>query len=599
MTSPTPDKGARLRRLNDSLIWRLLKYGMRRQGKFYAIGMIAMLIVAGTSALTAWSMQAIVDTMTEPENRTQVAKVSLMVVGLFCAKGLATYIQTVSMAKAGNGIIAQQQKLVYGKLVRQGVDFFNLRESSDLLMRVTQGAQAARGLIDLLVTSMVRDLLTMIGLIAVMFYQQPVLSAVSLVVGPIALIGIRIILRSVQSIMQRQLASLSEILKVLQETSNGIRVIKIFSLEGVMQRRMDRAIREVEKRANSVIRLEAVTSPLMETLSGLAIAGVVWLSALNLSANEATTPGQLMSFITALLMAYEPAKRLSRMRVSMESMMVGVRMMFDLLDQRESITESRDAKQLEISSGRMVFENVGFSYDGKETVLNDVSMEFEGGRTTALVGESGSGKSTVLNLAMRLYDPTGGRILIDGTDIRDVSFESLRRSMSFVGQDTFLFSASVIENIRCSKPEATDEEVHAAAQAAHAHDFILSLPQGYQTQVGENGTFLSGGQRQRLAIARAFLRRANILLLDEATSALDSGSEAFVKEGLARISKNTTTIVIAHRLSTILRADRVYVMGEGRVLESGTAEELLAGNGAFRKLYDQQFGDMIVTSSDV
>ncbi|RWR04676.1 ABC transporter ATP-binding protein [Paenirhodobacter populi] len=598
MTSLTPEKGARLRRLNDSLIWRLLKYGMRRQGKFYAIGMIAMLVVAGTSALTAWSMQAIVDTMTAPENRAQVATVSLMVVGLFCAKGLATYIQTVSMAKAGNGIIAQQQKLVYGKLVQQGVDFFNLRESSDLLMRVTQGAQAARGLIDLLVTSMVRDLLTMIGLIAVMFYQQPVLSAVSLVVGPIALIGIRIILRSVQSIMQRQLASLSEILKVLQETSNGIRVIKIFSLEGVMQKRMDRAIREVEKRANSVIRLEAVTSPLMETLSGLAIAGVVWLSALNLSANEATTPGQLMSFITALLMAYEPAKRLSRMRVSMESMMVGVQMMFDLLDQRESITESRDAKQLEISSGRMVFENVGFSYDGKETVLHDVSMEFEGGRTTALVGESGSGKSTVLNLAMRLYDPTGGRILIDGTNIRDVSFESLRRSMSFVGQDTFLFSASVIENIRCSKPEATDEEVYAAAQAAHAHDFILGLPQGYQTQVGENGTFLSGGQRQRLAIARAFLRRANILLLDEATSALDSRSEAFVKEGLARISKNTTTIVIAHRLSTILRADRVYVMGGGRILEWGTAEELLAGNGAFRKLYDQQFGDMMVTKSD-
>lgn len=579
-------------RFKDNLLWRLVRFGVERQGKHYALGVVAMIFVAGMSALTAWSMQAIVDTMTDPENKARVTGVALMVIAIFATKGFATYLQSVSMARAGNGIIAEQQRRVYNKLLQQGVDFFNIRESSDLLMRVTQGAQAARGLIDLVVTSMVRDLLTLIGLIAVMFYQQPVLSMVSLVMAPVIFIGLRVILRHVRGIMSMQLSSMAEILKVVQETSTGIRVVKIFSLEKVMNKRMDKAVREVEKRANAMIRLEAITSPLMETVSGMAIAAVVWLSAANLMGGEPTSAGQLMSFVTALLMAYEPAKRLSRMRVNMESMMIGAQMLFDLLDQENSIVQSEHAKQLEVTKGEIVFDDVSFSYNAQDTAVSNLAMVFEGGKTTALVGESGAGKSTILNLMMRFYDPTSGRVLIDGQDIRHVTFDSLRPQMSFVGQDTFLFSSSVIDNIRCSRPEASDEEVYEAAKSAHAHDFIMKLPQGYDTPVGENGTFLSGGQRQRLAIARAFLRQAKILILDEATSALDSVSEGQVKAGLAKVSQDSTTIVIAHRLSTILRADRIYVLGQGQVLESGTADELLARNGAFRQLYDQQFGDV-------
>ncbi len=587
----SPSADAKLR-FQDNMLWRLIRFGVERQGKFYALGIVAMILVAGMSALTAWSMQATVDTMTDPENKARVTGVSLMVIAIFATKGVATYMQTVSMARAGNGIIAEQQRRVYSKLLQQGVDFFNIRESSDLLMRVTQGAQAARGLIDLLVTSMVRDLLTLIGLIGVMFYQQPVLSMVSLVMAPVIFIGLRVILRHVRGIMSMQLSSLAEILKVVQETSTGIRVVKIFSLESVMNKRMDKAVREVEKRSNAMIRLEAITSPMMETVSGVAIAGVVWLSAANLTGGAPTSAGQLMSFVTALLMAYEPAKRLSRMRVNMESMMIGAQMLFELLDQKDTIVQSPDAKVLTVPKGEIVFDDVSFSYNSQDTAVNQLNMVFEGGKTTALVGESGAGKSTILNLMMRFYDPTSGRVLIDGQDIRHVTFESLRPQMSFVGQDTFLFSSSVIENIRCSRPDASDEEVYDAAKSAHAHDFISKLPQGYDTQVGENGTFLSGGQRQRLAIARAFLRQAKILILDEATSALDSVSEGQVKAGLAKVSENSTTIVIAHRLSTILRADRIYVLGQGQVLEYGTADELLARNGAFRQLYDQQFGDV-------
>ena len=581
--------GRRLDGFRQRLIGRLLLEGLREQGWLYAIAITAMFAVAGTSAATAWVMEKIIDALNSSD-RMRVTGVALLVMAIFFAKGIANYIQVVFMSRAGNRIVARQQVKLYRKLMRQGVSFFNVTESSDLLMRVTQSAQAARGLIDLIVTSLVRDLLTLVGLIAVMVYQQPVLSMVSLVVGPAAMFGLRLILRRVREIMQKEMASLAEIIKVMQETSNGIRIIKIFSLEGRMNGRMEGAVKQVETRQNAISRLEAITSPLMETLSGFAIAGVVWLSAFGTFGGEVTTPGQLMSFVTALLMAYEPAKRISRMRVTIESLSVGVRMMFDLLDQPETITEAEDAVELKPGPGLVEMKGLRFSYRGDAHVLEDIDLTFPAGKTTALVGPSGSGKSTLLNLAMRLYDPTAGVVEVDGQDIRKVTFESLRSKMSFVGQDTFLFSTSVMENIRVSRPEATDDEVFAAARAAHAHEFIEALPQGYQTQVGENGAFLSGGQRQRLSIARAFLRRAEVLLLDEATSALDATSEALIKDALAQVTKGVTTIVIAHRLSTILEADRIYVLDRGRVVEGGTARELLSAGGAFKTLFDQQFG---------
>lgn len=575
---------------SDSLMWRLVKDGFRTQGWTYAIAVAAMVAVSASSAMTAWVMEKIIDALTEPDNRAGVAFVSLLVMAIFATKGIASYVQTVAMAKAGNRIVAVQQSRLFEKLMRQDVSFFTMTESSNILMRVTQSAQAARALIDLMVQSLIRDFLTLIGLVAVMVYQQPVLSMVSLVVGPIALLGVRMILKRVRNITAQEMSSLAEIMKVMQESSTGIRVIKIFALEGRMGDRMDSAVRAVEHRANSIIRLQAITAPLMETLSGFAIALVVWVSAIGVFGGQPTTPGQLMSFVTALLMAYEPAKRLMRMRIAVEQNMVGVRMMFELLDQQETMTEKPDAVALKPGPGRVELAGVGFAYRDNQTVLSAIDLTFAAGKTTALVGPSGSGKSTLLNLVMRLYDPATGAVLIDGQDLRDVTYSSLRDRMSFVGQDTFLFSTTVLENIRISRPEATEEEVFAAARAAHAHEFIQTLPNGYDTPVGENGAFLSGGQRQRLAIARAILRRGEILLLDEATSALDATSEAYVKDALKTLTKGVTTIVIAHRLSTIIEADCIVVMDQGRVAETGSAAELLQQDGLFRDLFQKQFG---------
>jgi subfamily B ATP-binding cassette protein MsbA len=570
-------------------IGRLISENMRDQIKHYVIAILAMVLVAATTSATAWIMKDIVDSMTNPDDRTRVFIVAGAVALIFFLKGMATFVQVVALTRAGNRIVATQQKKLYAKLLRQGVSFFNLTESSDLLIRVTQSAQSARAIIDIIVTSFVRDLMTLIGLIAVMIYQQPTLTLISLLIGPAAMFGVRLILRKVRAIMAQELASLTEIIKVVQETSAGILVVKAFSLEERMTDRMNSAVGQVEKRSNTIARLEAMTSPLMDTLSGVAIAAVVALSAVNIFSDAPTSAGQLMSFVTALLMAYEPAKRLSRMRVSIEANLVGVRMMFDTLDRKETMVEAEHPVDLGDGPGEVRFSDVGFAYSNGQPVLRGLDMICEAGKTTALVGPSGGGKSTILNLILRLYDPQAGTVQIDGVTLSECGFKTLREKISFVGQGTFLFSANVIENIRVGRATATDEEVIDAAKAANAHEFIIGLPQGYQTQVGENGVFLSGGQKQRLSIARAILKDSPILLLDEATSALDSTSEALVQDAIHHLTRGRTTIVIAHRLSTVLEADKICVIKNGELVEEGDTQSLLEKGGLFRQLYDQQF----------
>lgn len=573
----------------DSLLWRLLSENMPEHKGKYAAAIVAMILVAATTALSAWVMGEIVDAMTDRQNSNRVFWVAASVALIFMAKGVASFAQTVLMASAGNRIVAQTQSQLFERLLGQGIAFFNTTESSDLLLRVTQSAQMARNVIDIVVTGFIRDLLTLVALVAVMFYQQPLLSMVSLVIGPAALYGVRLLLKKVRAVMALELAGLAEIIKVVQETSTGARVIKSFALESLMQQRMDKAVREVEKRANKMVRLESATSPLMDSLTGLAIASIVMLSATQIGGETAGSPGQLMSFVTAFLMAYDPAKRLSRMRISIESGMIGVRMMYELLDQPRTLQEAPDATTLRDGPGEVALKNVSFGYIGDRSVIKNLSLTFEAGKTSALVGPSGGGKSTILNLVLRLYDPDEGAVAIDGQDIRNATFESLRQKIAFVGQDTFLFSNTILENLRLARVDATDHDVEQAARIANAHDFIESLPNGYLTPIGENGVFLSGGQRQRLSIARAVLRRAPILLLDEATSALDGKSEALVLDALEMITGNVTTIVIAHRLSTVIKADRIFYLEGGEIIEQGTLTELLSNDGPFKKLYETQF----------
>jgi ATP-binding cassette subfamily B protein len=572
------------------LLTRLLLESFQEHRWKYLAAAGAMILVATATAASAWMMGQIVDALSTPENRGQVIAVGVGVALIFAFRGMAMYIQAVLMARAGNRIVAQKQMQIYHRMLAQGVAFFNENQSSDLLLRVTRSAEAARRAIDTIVSGFVRDLLTLVGLLCVMFYQQPVLSLVSLVVAPIVVLGIQRILKLVREVMKQEMTSMGEIIKVVQETSLGARVVKAFGLEPRMADRMEAAVRQVESRNNRMIQLQSATMPLLDTVAGLAIASIVILSAVDIFGQKPGTAGQLMSFVTAFLMSYEPASRLSKMRVVIERSMIGIKMMYELLDTPQTMLEHPDAVPLKSGPGEVTLKNVSFAYGDGEKVLKSVRATFRPGKTTALVGPSGGGKSTLLNLILRLYDPTEGAVVIDGQDIRNTTFVSLREKIAFVGQDTFLFAGTIMDNLLMARTTATAEEAIAAAKVANAHEFIEKLPEGYDTAIGENGSFLSGGQRQRLSIARAVLRQAPILLLDEATSALDSHSEVLVRDALETITRGVTTIVIAHRLSTVMNADQICYLEAGEIVEQGSIPDLIAAEGKFKRLYDVQFG---------
>ncbi|MCD1634167.1 ABC transporter ATP-binding protein/permease [Martelella mediterranea] len=572
---------------NRSLLYRLLSENLRAQAPWYALATVAMLVVAGMTAMSAWIMKDIVNETVVSKDMNRMFMLAGGVAAIFIVKGIATYFQIVILSKAGNNIIARTQSSIFSRILQQDLNFFIRFPSSDLVMRLTNNAQAARTAMDLILTSAIRDLFSLIGLVIVMFIQQPVLSLVSFILGPAAFIGVRYLTNKVRDIMKQELTAFAKIIESVQEASTGVRIIKAFGLEEHMRSRMDRQVTQVEHRANSIARLSAATSPIMETLSGLAIAGVIALSGLWVVGGS-QTPGELMSFITALLLAYEPAKRLARMRVNLETAMVGVRMMYEIKDHPIMLTEAENPQPVPPGGGEIIFDNVGFSYDENKPLFKNLNLVFPAGKTTALVGASGGGKSTIINLVMRMFDPEEGSVTVNGLDLRQVSFESLRAHMSYVGQDTFLFNGTVRDNLELGRQGATEEEIIEAAKSAHAHDFIMNMNKGYDSLVGENGGNLSGGQKQRLAIARAMLRDADILILDEATSALDSYAESLVQDALKRLTKDRTTIVIAHRLATITSADNIVVLENGKILEQGPQRELLAHDGPYRRLYELQ-----------
>ncbi len=585
--SPRPPPNASIL----EVILRVMRENFLTQKWVYAVAIIAMVIVAATTAASAWIMKAIFDVLSNDPDAYAAPAVAGAVLLILTGKGMSGYIQQVALAKAGNRIVADIQRKIYRKLLQQEASWFDTTASSNILVRVTQSAQAARSMIDIVVTSFVRDTLTLAGLIVVMVWQYAVLSGVFLVLGPLAVLGVRTVLSSVRRIMKAELTSLTEILKILQETSAGVRVVRAFGLEEILQARMDGAVRDVESRSNALVRLESITVPMIDALSGVAIAIILLVSTTAFVPGGKASSGELMAFITALLMAFEPAKRLSQMRVQLEAAFVGVKMMFDILDRPDAMQDSPDCTDLPAQVGQVALRGVNFSYNGKVKALKDMTLIFPAGRTTALVGPSGGGKSTIMSLLLRLYDPTEGVVEIDGRNLRGVTRKSLQERTAYVGQNTFLFATTVRENIRMGRRSATDADVEAAARAAQAHEFIVGLPNGYDSQVGENGVLLSGGQRQRLSLARAIVKDAPILLLDEATSALDNKSEWLVRDAIASATRGRTTILIAHRLSTVLAADEVAYIEGGRLVEQGPLAAMLNGTGKVAAL----FADSAVT----
>jgi len=569
------------------LIRRLLAEQGLVHWRKYAIAFILMAVSAGCTAFSAYLIGDVINQAYVNRNLPGIIFLGAITVVLFSAKGLATYGHSVVLSRIGNRIVADNQRAVFSKLLTEGLGFFSDRHSTEFIARLSSGAAAATQVINLLITSVGRDLLSLIGLVTVMVVQDPVLSFFSFVVAPPAFFVLRKLIRRIYSIARTQFHGGTRIIETLQETLQGIRIVKAFTLEDTMRERFDRNVAAVEHEANKMARVSNRASPLMETLGGCAIAIAITYGGYRVI-DTGATPGQFFSFITAFLLAYEPAKRLARLNIELNSALVGVRILFEVIDSPPSEAPDDNKPGLQITTPRLEFKDVHFAYRTEEAVLRGMSFVAEFGKLTALVGPSGGGKSTVFNLLMRFYENERGLITIDGQDISKVSRRSLRQHIAYVGQEVFLFRGTIRENIAFGKPAASEDEIVAAAKAAYAHDFILSFPRGYETPVGEHGLQLSGGQRQRIAIARALIKNAPIILLDEATAALDSESELQVREAMEHLCQGRTTLAIAHRLHTVSHADRIYVVEDGRAVESGRHDELLRKGGRYASFYSLQ-----------
>jgi subfamily B ATP-binding cassette protein MsbA len=578
-----------------AIIPRLIRTDGKRHARKYALALFMMFLVAAATGITAYLMKDVINKIFVDRNVTAVWLLGGALIGLYLVKGVAGYLQAVVLARIGNKIIADYQKRLFDNTLAQGIPFFAQQHSTEFLNRMNNGAAAARIVLDLIVTSIGRDALTLIFLVTVMVVQEPTMAFFCLVIMPIVVLGVRRLIRRARQIVQRNFLGSGRVMQTLQETVQGIRAVKSYNLEDRMRARMEENVRDLEQSMNKRARVASRTGPLMETLGGMAVGlFVIYAGYSVLNGNK--MPGEFFSAITALLLAYEPAKRLARLNLDLAANLTMSRYLFDILDSKPAEAEPADLPKLKVERGEIEFRDVSFEYRSGEQVLRNVSFIAEAQRTTALVGTSGGGKSTIMNLIERFYEPSSGMIEIDGRNIALHSRHSLRDQIAYVSQDLFLFSGTIRENIRLGRPGATDEEFIAAAKAAHAHDFIMSFENGYDTQVGEHGAQLSGGQRARISIARAFLKNAPILLLDEPTAALDAESEMEVQRALDDLRKSRTTLLIAHRLHTVLTADKICVVEGGTIVETGTHQELLARRGRYHAFYRLQFDDRSVAN---
>ena len=572
------------------LIRRLVMEQGAAYWRRYLLAFGLMGLSAGATAGSAWVLGQVINQAYVDKNVRGIVILSLVTVALFMLKGAATYGHTVILSKISNAILANNQRRLFAKLMSESIAFFSQRHSSEFLARLTSGANSVTQVLNLLINALGRDFLLLIGLVAVMLMQDPYMALLGFGVAPPAMLVLRKLVKRIKGLAYNQFTGTADILETMQESLQGIRTVKAFTLEQAMRERIDENIAVVERNANKMALVSNRSSPLMETLGGLAVAGGLMYGGYSVVA-LGETPGQFFSFLTAFLLAYEPAKRLARLNIELNSNLVGARMLLEVVDSPASELADDDKPSLQLGDARVEFRDVSFAYRANEPVLNHMSFVAEPGKVTALVGPSGGGKSTVLALLLRFYEVKVGEILIDGQPISAVSRRSLRQQTAYVGQDVYLFRDTIGKNIAFGKLGATEAEIVEAANAACADDFIMGFPLGYDTPVGEHGTQLSGGQRQRIAVARALIKNAPIILLDEATAALDSESEKQVQEAIEHLCQNRTTIVIAHRLHTIMHADAILVVEAGEIVERGRHDDLLRRGGRYASFFRLQHRD--------
>ncbi len=581
MTPPPPD--------SRRLYLRLLGY-VRPHWKVFALGLAGMAAVAATEPLFPALMKLLLDKGFSGTARDDLYLAPVAIIGIFIVRGVVGYLASYSFGWVSNRLITDLREAMFRKLIALPAEFHLRTSSSTPVSKIAYDVAGVTSAATTVVTVLIRDSLTLVGLLAWLFYINWQLTLVCLTIIPLTSLVIRAFSKRLRRLTRATMESQAAITQALQESIHCQKIVKVFGGEAQEIARFTHLNNAQRGYAMRMTIAAAATVPLTQLLASVALAIVVYI-ALVQSQAAATTAGDFVSFITAMLMLLAPLKHLADVNAPLQRGLASAERVFSLLDESpEPDTGRIDAGR---AQGALSFDHVGFTYPHAERpALVDVSLDIRPGETVALVGASGGGKTTLASLVPRFFRPQHGRILLDGIDINELTLKSLRANIALVSQEVLLFDDTIAANIAYgAMRDAPREAIEAAARAANALEFIRALPQGFETVIGEHGARLSGGQRQRIAIARAILKNAPILILDEATSALDNESERLVQAALDDLMKNRTTLVVAHRLSTIERADRIVVMSQGRIVETGNHEELLARNGAYAQLYRLQFAE--------
>jgi subfamily B ATP-binding cassette protein MsbA len=568
------------------LIKRIIKEFVRPYFNKLSLAIFFMVLVASTTALHAWMMKPILDKIFTEKSESLLLIVPIALLLISIIRGFAVYMQDILTKNVENDILLDVQRRLFAKILQSDLAFLTHNSSGKIISHFTNDINMMRSSISLVLTNIIREFLSLVFLLALIFYYLPKLAIITFCIFPLAIYPVYYLGKKMRKISANTQKELSLFTNQIDETVQGIRVVKAYNAEEFEKKRLFKLIDKLQNLYRKSVRTDSLTSPLMESLGGIALAAIIWYGG-HMVIEGSISTGSFFLFITAVLSAYRPMKSLTKLNNQLQMGLAAAKRIFEIFDVKHQVKQIKNSKKIKITEANIKFTNISFAYPGKNNdALTDISFELKKNHSYALVGKSGSGKSTIMNLLLRFYDVSSGNIKIDNHDIKNFSFSDLRSQISYVSQDIFLFDDTVRANICYGlKRKISESELIKAAHDAEAYEFIKDLKDGFDTFIGSRGNLLSGGQKQRIVLARAFLKNSPILLLDEATSALDPISEKKVQNALSKLKKNRTCLIIAHRLSTIMDANLIMVLHKGKIVATGTHAELIKNNEYYKSSF--------------